>query len=219
RNGALTNQQRHMLQKRKQANDLADDMTDMQLSCMIQPSTADTNPYLVNSFALDGIRFTVTVEYDTASDTTKVMTCSCLAYKFKNKACKHMFLLARWNTSYIVNGDHQPKRVTIDLNPSAPSFPPSTSRAQDGNNVSQSASTTTNDTNDNTSMDNPRDTIKSQIYRFKRTLDQGSFNDAKLPDIIGKLDNLQSELDQARILLPNARLPPQHPCKRTRTRK
>ncbi|KAJ8652417.1 hypothetical protein O0I10_011945 [Lichtheimia ornata] len=101
---------------------------------------------------------------------------------------------------------HQPKRVTIDLNPFN-SFSFSICIASsNANNVSQSASTTTNDTNDNTSMDNPRDTIKSQINRFERTLDQGSFNDAKLLDIIGKLDNLQSELDQARILPPNARL-------------
>ena len=59
RNGALTNHQRHMLQKKKQTNDLADEISDVELNCMIEPSEEDENAFLIKSFQLDGIQYTV----------------------------------------------------------------------------------------------------------------------------------------------------------------
>lgn len=61
--------------------------------------------------------------------------------------------------------------------------------------------------------------MKSKVNKLKRTFEQGSFDNEKLLDIIGKLDDLQAELEQARILQPNARLPTQYPRKNARTRK
>lgn len=167
----------------------------------------------------------MTVEFDTARDTKEVMSCSCPAYNFDYKACKHMFLLARWDPTYSVNGDHRPHRVTINLNPSSPSA--STSQEPVSNNTTpsstyqdptSSSSTDAANTNDNASMPNPRDAFKSLINKVKRTFDQGSFDDEKLLDIIRKLDNVHSDLQQACIIRPNARLPTQSPNKRRRTR-
>lgn len=59
RNGALTNHQRYMLQKKKLANDLADEISDIALSCMVEPNPEDINSFLVKSFQLDGIRYVV----------------------------------------------------------------------------------------------------------------------------------------------------------------
>lgn len=54
RNGALANHQRHILQKKKQANDLAGEMADMELGCMIEPCPENTNAFFIKSFQLDG---------------------------------------------------------------------------------------------------------------------------------------------------------------------
>ena len=132
-----------------------------------------------------------------------------------------MFLLARWDPGYIVKGDHQPQRLDINLNPSSSSLSqvPDPSLSSSSHPQDPSSPTTNDLLNDNTSVTNPRDTIKSLLNQFKRTMDHSSFDDDKLHGIAEKLDNLHSELQQARILRPNARLPTQHAAKRARTRK
>lgn len=65
RNGQLTYVQRHMLQKKKQADEMADEISDVELSRMIQPSREDDNAFTVESFELDGVLYTVklSIEY------------------------------------------------------------------------------------------------------------------------------------------------------------
>ncbi|KAI7879751.1 hypothetical protein K492DRAFT_208016 [Lichtheimia hyalospora FSU 10163] len=166
----------------------------------------------------------VAIQVDPTSDSKTVVSCIRHAYKFNYLACKHMFLLTRWDPTYIVNGDHQPQRFTIDLDLPLP-LPLSLTLLPDPmhpNNpqpslIPQDPSTfiATNNTGDNTSISNPQETVKSLIDTIKCTFDQSSFDDDKLFDIVKKLQGLHSELQQARILPPNARLPMQHTTKGT----
>lgn len=59
RNGQLTNVQRHMLQKKKQADDMAEDISDVDLSRMIQPCDDSENAFTVESFQRNGVRYVV----------------------------------------------------------------------------------------------------------------------------------------------------------------
>ncbi|KAI7874305.1 hypothetical protein K492DRAFT_200084 [Lichtheimia hyalospora FSU 10163] len=88
---------------------------------MIEPIEEDENAFQVKSFQFDGIQYMVNVPFDTPPDTKSVISCSCPAYTFNYLACKHMFLLARWDPGYIVKGDHQPQRLDIYPNPSSSS--------------------------------------------------------------------------------------------------
>ena len=56
RNGQLTNVQRHMLQKRKQADEMGEEVSDVELSQMIQPRDENENAFTVESFKLDDVR-------------------------------------------------------------------------------------------------------------------------------------------------------------------
>lgn len=48
-----------MLQKEKEAAEMADKVSDVELSRMIRPSRANRSAFSVESFSLDGVRYTV----------------------------------------------------------------------------------------------------------------------------------------------------------------
>lgn len=166
------------------------------------------------------------MKFDSNSDAKTITECSCPGFAYEHLPCKHMFLLARWDPDYTVNGDHRPQRLDIKRNPSTPNsspLPVVTERPiRDTPSLSSSShasSSSASPTNDETPPANPRDSMKAAINKFKRTFEQSAFPSDRLLDIMGKLEDLHTELQQAIILPPNASLPTQHQRKKRRTTK
>lgn len=165
------------------------------------------------------------MHFDENSDAKTIMSCSCPAYTFDYLPCKHMFLLARWDTAYTVNGDYRPTRLIIDPNTSTSQSLPLPGSSPNPSNVSSSASSSDPSssapapTGRDAPLGNPRDAMKAVINKFKRTFEQSAFSDHRLLEIVSKFEGLHSELQQAIVLPPNARLQTQHRKKKTRTRK
>lgn len=175
--------------------------------------------------------------YNPRHDT--VISCTCPHYQYQKRACKHMFLLARWHGQLNVQGNLGPQAISFtplpipDIRPPVDDSPNTATPATQSVDTSDPSSPTTSSPalpssssrssqsqirGVNASLEeNPRDKIKAQLRKLMRTMEQSHIppnQDSFLSDIAIQLEEWDRRLQQATVLSPNRNFTRQRRSKR-----